>query len=48
MSDYVIRWPELFIDRAWEVVSKGWLNGVEVEIGSRIVELQFYDPTRLS
>lgn len=48
MTDYEIIWPEDFDDYAWLIESKGWLDGVKVRIGERIIEPVFYDSVRLS
>lgn len=45
-----IRFPDWYDDRAeWEAEQKGWLQGVEIELGdgSRYA-VTFYDPVRLA
>jgi len=49
-SSFTIHFPEWFDERAeWEAESKGWLQGVTVELadGNRY-PVFFYDPVRLS
>ena len=39
--------PTDFADYAWEVESKGYLDA-RVRAGERVVDVSFYDPTRLA
>ena len=45
---YKARFPEGFDDYAWEVESKGVLEGVLVDVGQERFEVTFYEPVRLS
>src|SRR6266545_3044392 len=46
--EHAIEFPEGFNDFAWEVESKGWLQGAIVVIAGRRYRVIFYDPTRLA
>lgn len=48
MNEYDIEFPAGFEDSAWEVESKGWLQGVTVTIAGRRYRLTFYEPTSLA
>jgi len=47
MNQYELRWPEHFEDDAWEIESKGWFNGLEINFEGRSLRPMFYDPIRL-
>lgn len=47
MAGYRILFPDYFDDEAWTIEEKGWFGDLVVEIGSRKVELTFYEPNRL-
>jgi hypothetical protein len=47
MNIHQVEFPEGFDDYAWEVESKGWLQGVIVIIDNHRYSLTFYDPVRL-
>ena len=48
MTDFKIEFPPGYEDYAWEVESKGWLQGVRATIAGRRYRLTFYEPTRLA
>jgi hypothetical protein len=48
MGELKLELPQYFDEYAWEVESKGWLQGVIATIDGRRYLLTFYDPTRLS
>lgn len=48
MGNYRIIFPNGFDDYAWEVESKGWLQGVIVILDGKKYPITFYDPVRLS
>jgi hypothetical protein len=48
MSDFKIEFPPGYEDYAWEVESKGWLQGVTATIAGRRYRLTFYEPTSLA
>jgi hypothetical protein len=47
LAGYRIVFPGYFDDEAPIIETKGWFGDLVVEIGTRRVELTFYDPTRL-
>jgi hypothetical protein len=47
LAGYSIVFPDYFDDEAPIIESKGWFGDLVVEIGSKKVELTFYDPYRL-
>jgi hypothetical protein len=47
LAGYRIVFPDYFDGEAPIIESKGWFGDLVVEIGTRRVELTFYDPTRL-
>ena len=47
MAGYRIVFPDYFDDQAPIIETKGWFGDLVVEIGSRKVELTFYEPNRL-
>lgn len=48
VTGHAIEFPEGFDDFAWEVESKGWLQGAIAVIAGRRYSVMFYDPSRLT
>ena len=48
MPTVILNLPEGFETFAWEVESKGWLQGANIEVLGKIYSITFYDPTRLA
>lgn len=40
--------PADFSDYAWEVESKGYFSEVDVRVGDKLVQVTFYEATRLA
>jgi hypothetical protein len=43
-----LRLPDDFEQYGWEVEAKGYFTDSSVVLGDRVVEVAFYDPTRLA
>lgn len=48
MSHFKIEFPPGYEDFAWEVESKGWLQGVTATIAGQRYRLTFYEPMTLA
>ena len=47
-NGYEVIFPEGFEDYAWEVESKGWLDGIIIKYEGHEYRPVFYDPIRLA
>jgi hypothetical protein len=44
---YKVVLPSDFDDHVWEIEAKGWFAAASVEFDGLVIDLSFYDPTRL-
>ncbi len=48
MVQYTLKWPDNFENYSWQIESKGWFVGLEINVGGKTLKPTIYDLARLS